>query len=275
MDVTLLGSGDAVGMPAPVCGCELCDQSEPRRRPGLVVETAHATVVLDVSPDIKAQLHQTNTTNVDAFFVTHHHFDHVGGLHDLSHAAMGFDEHVGIDGGYLDQDAFAPSEKPLDPEFAVYLSETALGGVQESTPHLLDSLDCRTLAHGDAVKLGDLRVVPFPVQHARPQHDTLGFAVYHEDEGTKVVYAPDMRAFMDDREYADADLVFAEGAALFRAFGHGEEAALRAALAEADADRIVLLNLNEHLQRMTTRELREAATNMGYELGTDFAEYRP
>lgn len=273
MRVTLLGSGEAVGLPAPLCGCTYCKESPRRRRPGLVVETDDATVVLDVPPDIKEQLHTTNTTDVDAFFVTHHHFDHVGGLHELSHAAMGFDEHVGIEGGYLDADTFTPAEKPNDPEFVVFLSETGLTFVEDSMPHLLDTIDFRTVDHGEPIELGDIGVVPFPVEHSRPPHDTLGFAVYHE--GTKVVYAPDMWEFMNNREYANADLLFVEGAALFRAFGHGEEADLRAALADADADRTVLLNLNEHLQRMTTTELREAATDMGYELGSDFAEYRP
>lgn len=273
MRVTLLGSGEAVGVPAPLCGCTYCKESPRRRRPGLLVETQGVTVVLDVPPEIKDQLHATNTTDVDAFFVTHHHFDHVGGLHDLSHAAMEFDEHVGIEGGYLDPGVFTASEKPTDPEFTVFLSETGMEFVEGSTPHLVDSIDFRTMDHGESVELGDLRVVPFPVRHSRPPHDTLGFAIYHEDN--KVVYAPDMWEFMDEREYANADLLFAEGAALFRAFGHGEEADLRAALADADASRTVLLNLNEHLQRMTTVELREAATDLGYELGADFAEYRP
>lgn len=273
MRVTLLGSGEAVGVPAPLCACEYCGESPRRRRPGLLVETDDATVVLDVPPEINEQLHTTNTADVDVFFVTHHHFDHIGGLHELSHAAMGFDEHVGIEGGYLDPDTFTTAAKPIDPEFSVFLSETALEFVDDSTPHLLDTIEFRTMDHGDAIEVGDLRVVPFPVQHSRPPHDTLGFAVYHD--GTKVVYAPDMWEFLDDREYANADLLFAEGAALFRAFGHGEEADLRAALADADADRTVLLNLNEHLQRMTTKELRDAATDVGYELGSDFAEYRP
>jgi hypothetical protein len=185
---------------------------------------------------------------------------------------MGFDEHVGIEGGYIDPDTFRAPEKPNDPEFTVFLSETGMGFVEDSTPHSIDTIDFRTIDHGESVEQGDIRVVPFPVQHARPPHDTLGFALYHEDN--KVVYAPDMWEFMDDREYGNADLLLVEGAALFRAFGHGEEAALRTALAEADANRTVLLNLNEHLQRMTTTELRDVATDLGYELGADFAEYR-
>ncbi|MFB6185387.1 MAG: metal-dependent hydrolase, partial [Halobacteriaceae archaeon] len=74
MNITLLGSGEAVGVPAPLCGCEYCTESPTRRRPGLLIETTATTIVLDIPPEIKEQLHRTNTADVDAFFVTHHHF---------------------------------------------------------------------------------------------------------------------------------------------------------------------------------------------------------
>ena len=62
-----------------------------------------------------------------------------------------------------------------------------------------------------------------------------------------------------------------------RSFGRldtGEEADLREALADADADWTVLIDMNEYLQRMTTDELRRIAERDGYELDLDFAEYQ-
>lgn len=271
MDVTLLGSGEAVGVPAPLCGCQYCVESQRRRRPSLLVETSQSTVVLDASPELKEQLSETNTTDVDAFCLTHHHYDHVGGLHELNHAVMGFDAHVGIEGEYIPADTFSDEAKPTDPAFDIYLTETALDHLTDANPHLAESLSVQTIRHDDVLEIGDLEIVPFPVRHARPQFDTLGFAVSHDEK--KVVYAPDMWEFENDTAYQNADLLFAEGAALFQTFGHGEERALRAALTDSDANRTILLNLSEHLQRMTTEELRRAAEEDEYELGTDFATY--
>lgn len=81
---------------------------------------------------------------------------------------------------------------------------------------------------------------------------------------------PDSSAFL--LSFADS-LLFVEGAALFRTYGHGDEADLREALADADAERTILLNLSEHLQRMTTDALRRVAERDGYELGADLATY--
>lgn len=270
MQLTLLGSGEALGMPAPLCDCAYCLESDERRRPGLLAQTDEATVVLDVSPDVRAQLHRAGATDVDAFFVTHHHFDHVGGVDDLHHAAMAFEEHV------LDTDPFDRAETPPAATFDLFLSPTALLHLSYAKAHLAQRLAPDLLEHGEPVEVGDLEVVPFPVDHARPLFDTLGFAVSHGD--SKVVYAPDVRTFLPEweagREYEDADLLFVEGAALFRAEGHGTEAELRAAIADADADRTVLVNISEHLQRLSTDELEAMAAEQGYELGRDFAEYR-
>jgi len=77
MKVTLLGSGDAIGMPAPMCSCEYCKESDKRRRSGLLIETEDTTLVIDISPDIKEKLHHEEIHDVDGFLVTHFHFDHL------------------------------------------------------------------------------------------------------------------------------------------------------------------------------------------------------
>lgn len=66
--------------------------------------------------------------------------------------------------------------------------------------------------------VGDLTVVPFPVEHGRPAFDTVGFAVSEGD--STVVWAPDIERFRPDMAgggaYRDADLLFMEGSPLVR-----------------------------------------------------------
>lgn len=252
MEVTLLGTGDVTGMPVPLCDCRYCARAPRRRRSGLLVETAEETVLFDVSPDIREQLRETGATDLDAAFVTHHHTDHAGGIEDLAPALA-------------------------VTEFPIYMTRTAQDHFEDEVPHLAEHLEPERLDHGESVAVGDLRVVPFPVDHARPEFDTLGFALYRGD--TKVVYAPDMASFLPERtagdEYEDADLLFVEGSGLFGPEGAGTPEQVEANLDAADADRTVLMHFNEHISEKSTEGFRDIASDRGYELGSDFATYRP
>lgn len=269
MHATLLGSGEALGTPAPLCDCEYCAASERRRRPSLLVEDAGAIVLLDAGPDLAEQLAAAGQPDLDAVFVTHHHFDHVAGLGELNHATMPFESHA------LNDDELPVEDRPAIPAFDVYLTRTARLHLRYTNGHVAERLDPDLLAHGEPVAVGDLEVVPFPVDHARSAFDTVGFVV---SGGTgRVVYAPDMWQFLPGepagREYEGADLLVAEGSALLGVESHGRRADLAAALQAADADRTVLVNASEHLARAHTDELEARAAACGYELGADFARY--
>lgn len=271
MQATLLGSGDALGVPAPMCACEYCSESNTRHRPGLMVEHDTTTIVLDTSPDLRHQLAAVGQPDVDAFFVTHHHYDHVGGLKELNHAAIPFTAHL------LNSEELPSDDYPPDPTFEVFMTATARVHLNYRGPR--ERLAPAVLNHGDPVSVGDLSVVPFPVDHARPDFDTIGFAVHEgAPEGPPaVVYAPDMWRFLPNEAhgdaYRDAAVLFAEGSALLGVESHGETADLEAALADADANRTVLVNASEHLARAHTTDLEQRAGEYGYELGVDFKTY--
>ncbi|GAA0665846.1 MBL fold metallo-hydrolase [Natronoarchaeum mannanilyticum] len=248
MNVTLLGSGEMTGVPPMFTDLESIGAERRRRRPGLLVETAAATVMLDVSPDVREQVLEAQIDTLDAAFVTHFHHDHAGGIDDLGLLVP----HVGTD---------------------VRMTETAISHLRNEREYLVDDIDVETIQHGDQVTVGDLTVVPFPVAHGRPEFDTVGFAVYHE--GTKVVYAPDVERFCPDRpagaEYRDADLLFVEGSPILQEDLY-DEIDFVEIVGEAAADRTVLVHVNEFFDG-PTETMVETAEEHGFELGQDFETY--
>lgn len=69
------------------CGCATCRSTDPRDtrwRPSIYIELACGTAVLvDTSPDLRAQALRFGLSRVDAVLFTHGHADHVMGLDDL------------------------------------------------------------------------------------------------------------------------------------------------------------------------------------------------
>jgi len=255
MRVTLLGSGDATGVPAALCDCAYCARSARRRRPALLVEQGATTVVLDVGPDLTDQLRTTDTDAVDAFLLTHFHRDHADGLLALLQTLRS-----GTDAAWNDaRDAHA---------FDLHMSPTATDHLRETFGYFLDLLE--PTWHSDGTTVGPLAVRPFPVEHARPAYQTVGFTV--EAGEAAVAYAPDMRGFVDGPPDADLDLLVCDGSPVV-GLNHGTEEELLAAVEAADADRTVLVNATEHGRAEHTSTLASRAAAVGCELGRDLASY--
>lgn len=261
MKVTVLGSGDATGVPVVLCDCDYCIQSNRRRRPALLIETSSVTLVFDCGPDIQEQLHEVGVIDPDAFFLTHAHPDHSDGIIHLIQSAKWDAEHL----------ATVEGLKPTSPDsfktdYTFYLTQTAMQHLTESVN--FDRFNDQRIGAGESVDIGDSTITAFPVDHHRPVVDTLGFTVTSGD--VTVGYAPDMRTFTDGAPTTHIDLLVCEGAALLGQPVHGPKEELRASIESTDPDRVVLVNVNEHLQRAHTEALRTRAENLGYELGSDF-----
>ena len=86
MRVTVLGCGGSGGVPL-IGGrwgaCDPADSRNRRRRVSLLVEQAGTTILVDTSPDLRAQLLDADVRRIDAVLWTHAHADHVHGIDDL------------------------------------------------------------------------------------------------------------------------------------------------------------------------------------------------
>lgn len=82
--VTFLGTGTSHGVPMIGCHCATCRSGDPRDRrwrPSILIELADKTSVLvDTTPDLRAQALAFGVTRIDAILFTHSHADHVLGL---------------------------------------------------------------------------------------------------------------------------------------------------------------------------------------------------
>jgi len=94
--VTILGCGTSAGVPRPG-GKEgkgewgAADPANPRnrrRRGSILVQDAGKTILVDTSPDVRAQLLDAEVERVDAVLWTHEHADQVHGIDDLRPYAL-------------------------------------------------------------------------------------------------------------------------------------------------------------------------------------------
>ncbi len=88
---TILGCGSSMGVPRVALGWGDCDPNNPknrRRRCSLLVERTNAQghttrVLVDCSPDLRAQLLDAEVDWLDGVLITHEHADHTHGMDDL------------------------------------------------------------------------------------------------------------------------------------------------------------------------------------------------
>jgi len=84
--LVFLGTGTSVGVPVVGCGCPTCTSDDPRdrrTRTSVVVGLPGGTLLVDTTPDLRAQLLRERIGRVDAVLYTHDHVDHVYGLDDV------------------------------------------------------------------------------------------------------------------------------------------------------------------------------------------------
>jgi len=103
MKITFLGTGAAEGIPSFGCNCRRCQVARKkggkniRQRTALLIETGGQKMLVDTPPEISIQLNKNEIFDLSAVFLSHEHFDHIGGLvefeywHSPLHIFAGFD----------------------------------------------------------------------------------------------------------------------------------------------------------------------------------------
>lgn len=247
MEVTILGSGDPLGMPVPMCSCRYCEKSSDRLRAGLKIESDSKTIVLDAGPDIRYQLIETETKKVDGFFVTHRHFDHFGGLPELGTIDNFTESEINLYGS-------PDLEKHIDNNNGWINLEVEIS---------------------KKVELGNLTIEAFEVDHS-DNFPTRGYSVTNS-EGKKIVYIPDLKKLRNTDQYRNADILFIDGMYLFKKHfendeDHASKEKLEQEIESCEAQKVVLLGISEHFNQMTEEEMKEKTK---YKIGEDFKQFTP
>jgi phosphoribosyl 1,2-cyclic phosphate phosphodiesterase len=108
--VTILGCGTSAGVPRPGGpdgkgewgAANPADRRNRRRRCSILVRDRGRTILVDTSPDVRAQLLDAAVERVDAVLWTHHHADQVHGIDDLRPYAL----RQGIIDAWLDRPTY-------------------------------------------------------------------------------------------------------------------------------------------------------------------------
>lgn len=190
---TILGCGSSGGVPRLGGHWGDCDPANPlnrRRRCSLLVERegpgGTTRVLVDASPDMRAQLLDAGVGELDGVAITHSHADHCHGLDDLRQIVFNTRKRLAT---WAD----APTSEALLERFG-YVFETPPGS---SYPPILDLRPIDGPIEVDGAG-GPVTLSPFTVGHGRI--DALGFRI------GDLAYLPDAGAMTDAAWRAVSDL---------------------------------------------------------------------
>lgn len=183
--LTILGCGSSGGVPRLGGLWGDCDPENPRNRRtrcSLLVERIDdggtTRVLIDTSPDMRAQLLQAGIGTLDAVVFTHDHADHTNGVDDLRQIVFNTRKRVPVWAEGSTQDSLIARfgyafVQPVDSPYPPILEMRTING--------------DITVGGDG---GDIVLSPFKVDHGAI--DSLGFRV------NDMAYLPDVVAIYDD-----------------------------------------------------------------------------
>src|ERR1039458_281267 len=153
LKITVLGSGTSVGVPTLGCHCAVCTSTDPRDnrlRPSVLVSYQDRRVIVDTTPDFRAQALRARLERVDSVLYTHAHFDHIMGLDDVRPFNLRQKGRVPI---YAAPDTMASIQRVFEYMFG---EEEQESWVLKLDPRLID---------GSPLDLFGLPFLPVPILH--------------------------------------------------------------------------------------------------------------
>lgn len=153
--ITVLGSGTSVGVPTIGCHCEVCRSSDPRDnrlRPSILVSYEGRNVLIDTTPDFRAQALRAKIDHLDAVIFTHAHADHIMGLDDVR-----------------------PFNFRQQSRIPIFAAPDTMAAIQRCFPYIFDGvrresnvpqIDARII-DGAPFELFGLEFVPAPILHGK------------------------------------------------------------------------------------------------------------
>src|SRR5919109_1724250 len=150
--LTVLGSGTSMGVPTIGCNCRVCTSSDPhdqRTRPSIMVEFGGRNVLIDTTPDFRAQAIRERIRSLDAVLYTHAHADHILGLDDVRPLSLRRSEKIPL---YAHR---ATAERLRVMFQFVFEAETSYGPLPQVRLHEIDG----------PIELFGARFQPVPVLH--------------------------------------------------------------------------------------------------------------
>jgi phosphoribosyl 1,2-cyclic phosphate phosphodiesterase len=156
IELLFLGSSAAIQIPAFYCTCKTCKAArvnpEHRRTRASIALIGQETVLVDAGPDLESQLEREAIRKVDRIFITHWHFDHVGGLA-----------------------AFAePSSLAKWPRIEVYLPRQTACHFDQELAYMKDRVNLHPIEPGDRFELPDAK---WEIVKTRHTDHSVGFIV--------------------------------------------------------------------------------------------------
>ena len=186
MEIKLLGTGAAEGVPAMFCNCDFCKRAMTaggknfRARNNAMI---NRHILIDFSPDMHSNLirYRVNFAEITDLFISHPHVDHIAAaelvLRSEAHYCFGL-------GGRRMRVHCSPECEALIRGLVRYDQQTTEGD---------DFLEFHPLVPFVPIEAGDVTITPLPSNHARE-----GFPCYvflAEQDGKQFLYGTDASSF--------------------------------------------------------------------------------